>query len=109
MADIQVAKYRLNPERSPGYRLFMKRLLCPDVFRRYTAAEALVDPWILGNDWTEDQMRAKVDAMDTSSVVVPTGYAQADWMAQVKKVMDAKGDGGADEPEMQDDDEEDAF
>ena len=108
MKDLQAANYILKPERSPEYVEFLKRLLCPDVASRYTAAQALMDPWILaGEDPAISQ--AKLDAMDTSSVVVPTGYAQADWMAQVKKVMDAKGDGGADEPEMQDDDEEDAF
>ena len=108
MKDLQAANYILKPERSPEYVEFLKRLLCPDVASRYTAAQALMDPWILaGEDPAINQ--AKLDAMDTSSVVVPTGYAQADWMAQVKKVMDAKGDGGADEPEMQDDDEEDAF
>jgi serine/threonine protein kinase len=108
MKDLQAANYILKPERSPEYVEFLKRLLCPDVASRYTAAQALMDPWILaGEDPAINQ--AKLAAMDTSSVVVPTGYAQADWMAQVKKVMDAKGDGGADEPEMQDDDEEDAF
>jgi len=108
MKDLQAANYILKPERSPEYVEFLKRLLCPDVASRYTAAQALMDPWILaGEDPAINQ--AKLAAMDTSSVVVPTGYAQADWMAQVKKVMDAKGDGGADEPEMQDDDEEDPF
>jgi serine/threonine protein kinase len=108
MKDLQAANYVLKAERSPEYVEFIKRLLCPDVASRYTAAQALMDPWILaGEDPAISQ--AKLDAMDTSSVVVPTGYAQADWMAQVKKVMDAKGDGGADEPEMQDDDEEDPF
>ena len=41
-------------------------------------------------------------------MVVPTGYAQSEWVEQVKKIIAAKGD-GKDEPEMQDEDEDDAF
>ena len=109
MRDLQDAKYVLKPERSPEYVAFLKRLLCPDVATRYTAAEALTDPWILGEDWTPEMVQATVAAMDSSSVVVPTGYAQSEWVEQVKQVMTAKGD-GEDEPETwMDEDENDAF
>lgn len=37
--------YRLRG-RSDGYQAFLKRLLCPDVERRYTALDALRDPWL---------------------------------------------------------------
>ena len=129
MRDLQDAKYVLKPERSPEYVAFLKRLLCPDAATRCIATEALMDPWILMGGgvtaaWTVDEVVAKVDAMDSSSMVVPTGYAQSEWVEQLKRVMTAKGDaeddeeeagfaaqgGGEDEPEMQDgEDEDDAF
>ena len=115
MRDLQEAKYVLKADRTDLYRNFLARLLCPDVATRYTAAEALADPWILGfaaqTDgpvWTEEHVQGLVAAMDSSSVVVPTGYAQSEWVEQVKKIIAAKGD-GKDEPEMQDEDEDDAF
>ena len=129
LRSIQKAQYELNPERSPEYVAFLKRLLCPDAATRCIATEALMDPWILMGGgvtaaWTVDEVVAKVDAMDSSSMVVPTGYAQSEWVEQLKRVMTAKGDaeddeeeagfaaqgGGEDEPEMQDgEDEDDAF
>ena len=39
---------KLSSQRTPQYRDFLRRLLCVDVLRRYTAAEALADPWVLG-------------------------------------------------------------
>ena len=36
------------------YAAFLGRLLQPDLSNRYTAAEALMDPWILGTDWTPE-------------------------------------------------------
>lgn len=112
MRDLQDEKYELKPERSPEYVAFLKRLLCPDVATRYSAAEALMDPWIMGDDWSVEEVQAKVAALDSSSVVVPTGYAQSEWVEQVKRVMTAKDeDFHEDEPEMQDgeDEEEDEF
>jgi serine/threonine protein kinase len=107
--DLVKGSYRqLKPDRSPEYMAFLKRLLCPDVATRYTAAEALMDPWILGDDWTVEAVQAKVAAMDSSSVVVPSGYAQADWVEQVKRVIARKYD-SADGPEINSEDEEDAF
>ena len=105
MEDLQNAKYVLKDERTPEYREFLKRLLCPDVSARYTAAEALMDPWILaGEDPTINQRL--LDEMDTESVVVPEGYAPAEWMAQVRGIIVSKNGGIREE---QGDDDDDAF
>jgi hypothetical protein len=52
LARLQSARYELAPERSVAYRAFLARLLCVEPARRCTAAAALHDPWVLGDDWT---------------------------------------------------------
>ena len=77
MRDLQEAKYVVKPQRSPQYVAFLGRLLQPDLARRYTAAEALLDPWILmGPDaWSEDHVRGVVDSLDSSNVQVRHAHA----------------------------------
>jgi serine/threonine protein kinase len=105
MQDLQNAKYVLKPERTPEYVAFLKRLLCPDASARYTAAEALMDEWILAGEEPMVNQRL-LDEMDTESVVVPAGYAPDEWTAQVRGIISSK---NGDRPEVQGDDAESAF
>ena len=110
MQDLQKANYTLKDARSPEYRAFLARLLCPNVADRYTAEEALMDPWIVTAEEPASLNKELLDAMDTSSLVVPTEYTQEQWMDRVKAVMSMKGGAAATEPEMgEEDEEEDAF
>ena len=82
MESLQNARYVLKPGRSPEYRQFLSRLLCPDVSTRYTAAEALKDPWILmGPDpWTAEHVDGLLAAMTQERIDrVPAGYTQEQW------------------------------
>jgi serine/threonine protein kinase len=97
MRHLQAASYPLKPERSAEYRSFLSRLLCVDVARRYTAAEALKDPWILGDDWSPDSVAAVLSEMNTTTVVVPTGFEPEAWLARVRRVM--SGEEGKEEGE----------
>lgn len=89
MRDLLAARYTLKPERSPEYVAFMERLLCVDVGRRYTAMEALSDPWMLADDeWSADQATAVQQAMLVQSkAVIPGNYhSEESWMAQVAEM-----------------------
>ena len=109
MQDLQNAEYKLKEGRSPEYVAFLARLLCPNVSERYTAEQALMDPWIVTAAEPASLNQELLDAMDTSSLQVPTEYTQDAWMQKVKTVMASKSDDGASEPEMAEEDEEDAF
>jgi serine/threonine protein kinase len=109
MQNMQKANYTLKTERSSEYRAFLARLLCPNIADRYTAEEALMDPWIVTAEEPASLNRKLLDAMDTSQLVVPTEYTQEQWMGKVKAVMSMKG-AAAPEPEMDGEDtDEDAF
>ena len=75
MRDLQDAKYVLKPDRSPEYVAFLARLLQPDVGHRYTAAEALMDPWILAGDCKPKCARLPAPAPNSSLVSVLAGDA----------------------------------
>ena len=110
MQDLQKANYTLKDARSPEYRAFLARLLCPNVAHRYTAEEALMDPWIVTAEEPASLNKELLDAMDTSSLVVPTEYTTEQWMDRIKVVMSMKGGAAATEPEMgEEDEDEDAF
>ena len=109
MQDLQKANYTLKDGRSPEYVEFLSRLLCPNVAERYTAAEALMDPWIVTAAEPAAHNQALLDEMDGSTLVVPTEYTQDAWMEKVKGVMSAKSGEAGDEPEMQSEEDEDAF
>ena len=66
--DMADANYQLNSERSSEYAAFLRRLLCFEPAQRYTAAEALKDPWVLGTDWTTAYAEGISEAMDSSPV-----------------------------------------
>ena len=55
------AVYRLHG-RSDSYQAFLKRLLCPNIQRRYNALDALRDPW-LSEDLAEGEAEADVRAI----------------------------------------------
>ena len=87
-AALEAAEYTLRPGRSPEYVAFMRRLLCVDVAERYTAAQALQDPWILGEGWTAAQSDwlAQVVAALGSERARPSDYTEAEFAALVEEL-----------------------
>jgi hypothetical protein len=86
-----------------------------ETIRRYTAAEALMDPWILNDPakpWTPEFVQGEIGKLDSSTMQVPDAYTQAEWVAQVKTIASQHAACFA-EPEPQtdyfDDDDEDGF
>ena len=105
MRYLMAAKYSLKPGRSPEFVAFLKRLLCVDPALRYTAAEALADPWVLGKDWTAEAVATKIAALDTSAATVPGNYdSRQTWVAKVEEMAGEEDDANEDE-----DDKEDGF
>ena len=51
-----------------AYKAFLEKLMSVGTAERYTAADALKDPWILGDDWDVAKVDAMLAAMDDSSV-----------------------------------------
>ena len=92
MRNLMTARYRLSPGRSPAYAAFLERLLCVDAGRRYTAIEALSDPWMLADDeWSAGQAVAAQQAMLVQSpAAIPGNYETEEaWMAQVAEMTGA--------------------
>lgn len=97
MRDLQAARYALKPGRSPEYVAFLERLLCVDVDRRYTAIEALSDPWMLADEyWSAEQVAATQQAAaDAAPAVIPGNYDNDEaWMAQVDRLTAGLTSGG---------------
>ena len=97
MRDLQEAKYVLKDGRSPEYRQFLSRLLCPDVAMRYTAVDALKDPWILmGPDpWTAEHVDGLLAAMTQERIDrIPAGYTAEQWCDALWLVYIASSDIG---------------
>ena len=64
MRAICSANYKLKSGSSAEIHTFLARLLNVDPATRYTAAQALHDPWILGTDWSTqhvDELLIKLD------------------------------------------------
>ena len=105
MKRLKDAEYTLKPGRSPEFVAFLARLLHPDPTTRYSAAEALQDPFMLSAEFTAEGVAATLAAMDTSGAPVPGNYVSKDaWLAQVAVLTGAAGEGGEGE-----DDEEDGI
>ena len=89
MRNLMTARYRLKSGRSAEYVAFLGRLLCVDADRRYTAIEALSDPWMLADaEWSVEQATAAHQAMLVQSpAAIPGNYdSEEAWMAQVAEM-----------------------
>lgn len=71
MEAIKAARYRLKPGRSEAYSSFLAKLLCVEPSARYTAAQALRDPWILGEDWTAAHVNDLIMEVEAASARAP--------------------------------------
>eukprot|EP01043_Picozoa_sp_COSAG02_P006585 COSAG02_NODE_188_length_30307_cov_341.858746_24_plen_385_part_00 len=90
MQQLKRAQYQLKGDYSPEFIEFLSRLLIVDVNARYTAAEALVDPWMLDRTWTKKKVLSKIDAMDTRSAPIPGDYtSRQEWVAKVEELCGA--------------------
>jgi serine/threonine protein kinase len=109
MRYLMQAKYPLKGTESPEFVEFMSRLLSVDVERRYTAVEALSDPWVLGRDWTAEHVAEQVAALDTSAATVPGDFTSREaWLAKVEELAGGASAAAAGEEEEKDE-EEDGF
>lgn len=87
MRLLKDAEYKLRPGYSPEFIAFLSRLLTPDASARYTAAEALLDPWMLDRDWTVTAVKRQIASMDTRSAPIPGDYtSQRAWVAKVEEL-----------------------
>jgi serine/threonine protein kinase len=90
MKQLMHAQYDLKRDYSPEFVDFLSRLLTTDVNARYTAAEALVDPWMLDRTWTKKKVLGKIHAMDTRSAPIPGDYtSRREWVAKVEELCGA--------------------
>ena len=89
MNAIKGAKYRLDRQRSAEYRAFLAKLLCVDPATRYTAVEALHDPWIRGTDWSTQHVDELVTALhnERATLVTPLEYSEAEWLEKMAKIV----------------------
>jgi serine/threonine protein kinase len=102
----QAAKYPLKAGRTPEYVAFLKKLLCPDVASRYTAAQALKDPWLMCDDWTAEMAQEAVASFQGELPAVVPGYyaSRYAWLAKVDELTGVE-EGTPPEPDSSDDEE----
>ena len=82
--------------------------MCVSIDDRYTAEAALKDPFILGDDWTEDHVDSLLAELDDSRVgAVPSAYTEQEWLQAVAAIAQDADDGVEPEPEVAE--EEDGF
>jgi serine/threonine protein kinase len=100
----QAAKYQLKAGRTVEYVAFLKKLICPDVAARYTAAQALEDPWLTCDGWTTEMAKEAVTSLQSERPApVPGNYTSWEaWLAKVDELT------GAEEGTPPSDDEEEA-
>ena len=92
MNAILSATHRLRPERSPEYKAFMTNLLCVDPAARYTAVQALHDPWILGADWSVEHVDGLAAALDSEPTMAPpSDYSEAELLELMATGRDDRG------------------
>eukprot|EP01052_Picozoa_sp_SAG31_P029346 SAG31_NODE_2910_length_4916_cov_3.526545_2_plen_112_part_00 len=78
-------RYELKGNETPEFASFLAHLMDPDAEKRYSARQALSDPWVLGTDWTTEQASSLLNAMDTSGADIPGDYtSRAAWLTQVE-------------------------
>jgi len=70
MRAICSANYKLKPGYSTEFHTFLGRLLHVDPATRYTAAQALHDPWILGTDWTLQHVDGLLTKLDRERATI---------------------------------------
>jgi hypothetical protein len=70
-------------------------MLEPDPTRRWSAADVLMHPWVRGDEISEEQMTAELQAMSTDAVTNPQGERPEEWLEKLRDVPDGGGgDGG---------------
>ena len=85
----QAAEYTLKPGHTPEFVAFLERLLSPDIGRRYSAEEALADPWLCSPPLDATTwgylLRRELESYSTlQPPAVPGNYIGRDaWLAQV--------------------------
>merc|ERR1711939_167339 len=94
MNAIRSAQYQLKPGRSAEYAAFLARLLCVDTAFRYTAVQALHDPWIIGEDWTVEHVDRMVSALDDeqAAMATPSDYTEEEFMDLVNAMVASEDD-----------------
>eukprot|EP01047_Picozoa_sp_COSAG01_P070287 COSAG01_NODE_10610_length_2122_cov_5.129511_1_plen_95_part_00 len=58
--------------------------------RRLSAAEALLHPWVLGEDWTAGEVGERLKAMDTEYVGTPLGSDPELWLAKLQGLREGE-------------------
>ena len=90
MKLLSEARYELSEGHSRKFVAFLSRLLTPDVAARYTAAEALVDPWMLDSEWTVKDVKNQLAAMEQKPAAIPGDYtSKKAWLAKVEELCGA--------------------
>jgi len=94
----EAAKYTLSGGRSEQFVEFLGKLLSPDVGKRYSAAEALGDPWLVCGDETTWRYLISRELESYKGgddrLRKPGNYlARSDWEAQVKKLTGEAAEG----------------
>ena len=93
----QAAEYKLQQGRTPEFERFLARLLSPNVETRYSAEQALKDPWLASAAGLSDIDQATWACLlerelksheHSTEKVQPTNYADfAAWQEQVRKLI----------------------
>ena len=80
---LQTAQYTLRRASSQLFREMLSGLLNPDPMHRFSAADALRHPWILGEDWEIGDVNGQLAAMDTEFITTPEGEQPEHWLEKL--------------------------
>ena len=93
--QLQTAQYKFKKRSSEAFVDLVAHMLEPDPTRRWSAADVLMHPWVRGDEISEEQMTAELQAMSTDAVTNPQGERPEEWLEKLRDVPDGGGgDGG---------------
>ena len=104
------ADYKLPGDVSAPLADLVSHLIQPDAGARYTAAEALKHPWMLGPEGAPDRTEKDIDdmaaAMSTAYIETPSGDNPEVWLEKIKGAgVDAAPPAEAVDVDFEEDDE----
>ena len=101
MQRLLAAKYETPDYMSPPLLALLAKLIQPDVSKRYTAEEALKDPWVLSSDQSEAEVDGLIRQMSHGPIASISANVEPEhWMEKLAQCRQAHQEAaGAGEPE----------
>ena len=103
MQRLKAAQYQTPSHMSQPLLALLRQTIQPDIAKRYSAVEALKDPWCLGTDQTPDAVDVLVRQMSAGPIAqIEEGVGPDEWMAKLEICRAAHESQTAAEPEPED-------